>query len=412
MNIKIKSSGVYCPFGNDYEKYYATLKKQLVAEDEQLFTERIPGYEYLQWELPGDGWKSLGIADPLLDREIRAEYIRRQQLICKKFGSNQEMALKLLSVPDDNYVYYKIDNSGKIQIKLTAWGYRYPERIDGGATTGESFQKQEKELVLIRIVYADKPMSNKAFTLNKILPRKTDVNGVYEIGELPIGYQFDINVDNEYRHITVTKGIGEICIDVTKYVMVEVQIYRDGVPYAGGQTTISYMEQQRRLTCDGNGITSARLPLSLDGEACIVAVEDKVQQRPLMEDVEKFIFQIISPSSETPIIGLDSTTDCSDSTTDSNEGSGSTTDSSGSTTNSSDGSGFITDSSGSTTDSNDGSDFTTDSEIDSSSTTDSNEGYDSKNGNFKWGCLLTSLLALLIGILLYFTFFICLGALF
>ena len=118
MNIKIKSSGVYCPFGNDYEKYYATLKKQLVAEDEQLFTERIPGYEYLQWELPGDGWKSLGIADPLLDREIRAEYIRRQQLICKKFGSNQEMALKLLSVPDDNYVYYKIDNSGKIEYNI------------------------------------------------------------------------------------------------------------------------------------------------------------------------------------------------------------------------------------------------------------------------------------------------------
>lgn len=296
MNIKIKSSGVYCPFGNDYEKYYATLKKQLVAEDEQLFTERIPGHEYLQWELPGEGWKSLGVADPLLDQEIRAEYIRRQQLVCNKFGSNQEMALKILAVPDDNYVYYKIDDSGKIQIKLTAWGYRYPERIDGGPSIGSVTGQVEKEYVLICIMYADKPMSNKAFALNKILPRKTNEEGVYKIGELPIGYQFDLDVDNTHRHITVEKGCGEICIDMTQYVLIEVKVYRDGMPYAGVHVIVSYMRQQRELTCDGNGMTSVRLPLSLDGENCIVTVEDEVQQRPLVGGVENFVFQLVSPS--------------------------------------------------------------------------------------------------------------------
>ena len=243
MNIKIKASGVYCPFGDDYEKYYATLKKQLVAEDEQLFTERIPGHEYLQWELPGDGWKSLGVADPLLDQEIRAEYIRRQQLVCSKFGSNQDMALKLLAVPDDNYVYYKIDETGKIHIKLTAWGYRYPERIDIGPGTGKTPPKIEKEKVSIRFVYADKPMPDKSFTLNKILSRKTDENGVYEIGELPVGYQFDLDVDNEHRHITVAKGYGDICVDLTQYVMLDVKVYRDGLPYAGVHATVSYMRQ-------------------------------------------------------------------------------------------------------------------------------------------------------------------------
>lgn len=296
MNIKIKSSGVYCPFGGDYEKYYATLKKQLVAEDEQLFTERIPGHEYLQWELPGDGWKSLGEADPLLDQEIRAEYIRRQQLVCSKFGSNQEMALKLLAVPDDNYVYYKIDDSGKIQIKLTAWGYRYPERIAVDPSPGPTSHKEEKELVLIRMVYADKPMTGKSFTINKILIRKTNEEGVYEIGELPVGYQFDLDVDNTHRHITVEKGYGEIYIDLTQYVMVDVKAYRDGLPYAGVQATVSYMQQQRELTCDGNGVTSVRLPLSLDGETCIVTVEDEIQQRPLVGGVEKFEFQLVSPS--------------------------------------------------------------------------------------------------------------------
>ena len=296
MNIKIKSSGVYCPFGDDYEKYYAILKKQLVAEDEQLFTERIPGHEYLQWELPGDGWKSLGVADPLLDQEIRAEYLRRQQLVCGKFGSNQEIALKLLAVPDDNYVYYKIDDSGKIHIKLTAWGYRYPERIGGGPTIGTVTGQVEKEHVFIRIMYADKPMPGKAFALNKILPRETNEEGVYKIGELPVGYQFDLDVDNTHRHITVEKGCGEICIDLTQYVMVEVKAYRDGIPYAGVQAIVSYMRQQRELTCDGNGIASVRLPLSLDGETCIVTVEDEIQQRPLVGGVEHFVFQLVSPS--------------------------------------------------------------------------------------------------------------------
>ena len=59
MNIKIKASGVSCLIGDDYDRVYATLKKQLGEGDEQLFTERIPGHEYLQWELPGEGWNSL-----------------------------------------------------------------------------------------------------------------------------------------------------------------------------------------------------------------------------------------------------------------------------------------------------------------------------------------------------------------
>jgi hypothetical protein len=105
MNIKIKSAGVFCLIGDDYDRVYATLKKQLGEGDEQLFTERTPGHEYLQWELPGDGWIALSAGDPLMEQEVRKELLRRQQAVSSRFGKNQDMAQRILSVPDDSYVF-------------------------------------------------------------------------------------------------------------------------------------------------------------------------------------------------------------------------------------------------------------------------------------------------------------------
>lgn len=66
MNIKIKASGVACMVGDDYDRVYKALVKSFGEGSSNLFSKRVAGHEYLQWEIPGDGWRSLSEADPFI----------------------------------------------------------------------------------------------------------------------------------------------------------------------------------------------------------------------------------------------------------------------------------------------------------------------------------------------------------
>lgn len=294
MNIKIKSTGVFCLVGDDYDKVFAVLRKQFGESDEQLFAERIPGHGYLQWELPGDGWIALSKGDPLMELEVRKELSHRRQHIFAQFGNNQEMAQKVLSVPSDDYIYYKPDNAGRLLIRLTAWGYRYPERVQGGSAGGVVEPEIPKEHVSISLIYGGKPLSDKQLRLNGFL-RTSNKNGIVEVGDLPVGYQFDVEVNSQKQHVTVTPGQGGIIIDLTEYVTVEVRASLDNAPYTGAQVALSYMGCNMQLTCDDKGCAVTKLPLDKDGSLCRVAIDDSTQQGVLKESVHVFVFQLTSP---------------------------------------------------------------------------------------------------------------------
>ena len=123
MNIKIKASEMSCLLGGDYDRMYKSLRKQLSAECAELFTERVPGNDYLQWELPGDGWVALSECEQVLAAEVRRQLSLRQDAVRARFGANQVLADQVLTVPNDTYVYYRLDSNGGIHIALTAWGY-------------------------------------------------------------------------------------------------------------------------------------------------------------------------------------------------------------------------------------------------------------------------------------------------
>lgn len=212
MNIKIKAAGVTCLVGEDYSRVYATLVKSLGPLGAELFTERVPGHEYLQWELPGEGWTSLGEADPLMAAEVREQLVQRKQEVADRFASNRLMAQRVLSVPDESFVYYRPKPDGGIEIRLTAWGYRYPERIMG-MDLGTARNNVQKETVTIRCIYDGQPAAEEEIRLNGFA-KKTDAEGVYEIGELPVGYQFDIEGRDKKLHVVVTPGQGTITFDL------------------------------------------------------------------------------------------------------------------------------------------------------------------------------------------------------
>lgn len=295
MNVKIKE-GAYCLIEDkNYDQVFIVLQKKLGEKERMLFAERTPGNNYLQWTLPGDGWIALSNGDSLTEQLVRKELSTLQRNVCAQFGDNQEMAQAILSVPSDEYVYYKPDASGNMMIKLTAWGYRFPEII-GTDLTGIIQPKTLTEHVSISLVYDGKPIPNKALRLNSF-DRIVDDRGIFDVGDLPIGYQFDVTAENERRHITVKQGEGNIVIDLTEYTTVEIRASLDGVPYAGAEAELSYMGRHISLTCDNSGCAVTKLPLYKDGSFCRVSVKDTIQQKILKEADNIFVFQLNTPPS-------------------------------------------------------------------------------------------------------------------
>lgn len=291
MNIKIKSAGVTCLVGDDYDRVYTALKNKLSGDAEQLFTERIPGHEYLQWELPGEGWTSLSEGDPLMTQEVRQELLRRKKVISQRFGANQEMAQRILSVPDDSYVYYKANAEGRLLIRLTAWGYRYPERIGGGGAEGERKPKGDTQFVCIHVLYDNKPSPNKELFVNGFR-RVTDGTGVYNVGDLPIGYKFELKVGDKQQIVEVQPGQGDIQVDTTLFASVEIRAMLDGNPYSEVTATLSYWGHELKLTTDTNGKAFAKVPQDPDNGMCTISIGNDYQQLPLVQPITVFTFSI------------------------------------------------------------------------------------------------------------------------
>ena len=226
-------------------------------------------------------------------QEVRQELLRRKQLVNQRFGNNQEMAQRILSVPDESYVYYKANSEGNLLIRLTAWGYRYPERVGGGGTTGTYKPKGDTQSVSIRIVYDNKPLPNKEFFINGF-KRVTDNSGTYNIDELPIGYKFEIEVDGKQQIVDVASGHDEIKIDVTLFASVEIKATLDGHPYEGAAASLSYWGHELKLTTDSNGKAFAKVPKDPNDGMCTISIENDYQQLVLVEPITVFTFNIIT----------------------------------------------------------------------------------------------------------------------
>lgn len=303
MNNKIKAAEVACLIdGNEaYGQVFNALKDKLEG-DEMIFAERVSGYGFLQWELPGDGWSTLADGDPIAVLDVKNELERRKVLVRSKFGDNQVMADKVLSYPDDSYVYYKTNPSGRLLILVTAWGYRHPVRIEGSGALGVLPVDAKKEPVSIQLTYDGKPTGEKAIKLNG-MTRTTDGSGLYVIGDLPVGYQFDVEVEGKNHHVRVAEGMGTLTFDLTVFAEVDVEVALDGQPLANTTVNVSYGGKNMQLVTNNQGATTVKLPLSLDEQSCVVSVAPEplapqTQQKVLSGLPTHFVFAFETPVAE------------------------------------------------------------------------------------------------------------------
>ena len=301
MNVKINTSGIRSLLHEDNDSIYNAMKKQLSPKAFSLFAERIPGHEYLQWALPGDGWESLSDADVVLAESVRQEYANKVQLVKKEFGAHGAMADKVLAVPDDGYVYYRVSDDGFVDVKLVAWGYQSVNKIKGGSSlVGVKKPKSEAEVSLF-ICYDRQGLSNKSFRLNK-LSKVSDAGGIFYVGMLPVGYQLDVDVDDTHKHFVVAPGANNFVVDCTMYTYVEICVFKEGTPVHAAAVNIAYGKRNETIATDENGMAAITLPLALNECLCDVSVEGETQSRPLSIDKNHFDFNLVVPSP--PVIDI------------------------------------------------------------------------------------------------------------
>lgn len=299
MNIKIKASGVACMVGDDYERVYGALVKAFGDGSGSLFSKRVAGHEYLQWEISGDGWRPLSDADPFMGAQVRHELGLRREAVINKFGANRKMAFSVLTVPSDEYVYYKADSNGSIDIKLTAWGYMYPERVDGGNLSGMIDPEVDKQHLIIRIENDGNGVPYKSFKLNGF-NRMTDNNGELIAGDIPVGTEFNVDVDGTVSYYKVRKGEGMILFDVTQYSRIEVFVKENDLPVEGITVTVNYGSRCMTLTTNAEGKTSTDFPHDLNNGICNVKVEEITKGKILDIGDNIFEFNIVKKHSDPP----------------------------------------------------------------------------------------------------------------
>ncbi len=301
MNIKIKASGVACLIGDDYERVYNALVKSFGEGTANIFSKRVAGHEYLQWVLPGDGWFSLANADPFMGAQVRHELEQRKRNVINKFGANRQMAYNVLSVPEDEYVYYKPDANGNIDIKLTAWGYRYPERVDGGNLVGIVDPNADKQHLTLRFESDGNPIENKAFKLNGF-NRTSDKEGNLVVGDVPVGTEFDIEIDNKTTHYKVLPGESIILVDCTQYSVVTVDVKVNDEPAEGFTVNVNYGARNLVLTTGPSGKATTRLPHDPNHGICNVTVDEVTKGKPLIIGDNLFEFHLVKklPEPELP----------------------------------------------------------------------------------------------------------------
>ena len=212
MNIKIKADGVLCLVSKDYEQIYLLLRNHFGNDERQLFTERQSGHGYLQWILPDEGWQSLANADAVMQQKVRMELEQRKLEAMNLFGKNKIVAQRVVTVPDEGFIYFKTDDKGELHIRLTAWGYKFPERIGGPGADGTISPARQQQSVHVKVLCDGKPAAKVLVMVNKN-KFATNPQGIVKLGKLDLGSELDVAVENESRHIVVTDGQEEILFE-------------------------------------------------------------------------------------------------------------------------------------------------------------------------------------------------------
>ncbi|MGN0282451.1 MAG: hypothetical protein ACI4B3_09150 [Prevotella sp.] len=292
MNIKLQLGEVRLLIDKRFPiEQISNQLKPIAKQANLIFAEHQVGAGYLQWALPGANWTAFSCGSNQQKVVIAQVYKERKNQMQKTLEGSFLKDV-IFSVPSEDFIYFRQD-AERLDIALTAWGYKYPDK----PATGELdtwISKQELQKVDIAFAWNGQTLPSFSFKLSGHT-RITSQDGFLHVdGLLPVGSSYSIEtLMGQGFTLVVEKGKTEYIFDLTQYCQVEIAVSQDGNPLPNHVCDVSFGSFHETLTTDMEGHSQVRLPLKNDSlgqivnpqpSCMVVCGSDSQQQIPTKSD--------------------------------------------------------------------------------------------------------------------------------
>ncbi len=221
---KVKATDVYQIAKVSYDALFSALKR-LLPPEEMIFAETKKGYDQLFWVHPEGGWINYAEADESLQAQIEeavAQHRERVRALLSSQPNLQVLVDTIFTTPGNDFYYFRLSDSGELQLMLSGWGFRRPvARSIGHGTVHNTFEKKQR--VVISFSSQGKPVPHYEFVLHipalsRTLNKMTDDEGLFVLSDqaqIGSNYQLEDHLTEQVFDLVVEEGRERYDYDVT-----------------------------------------------------------------------------------------------------------------------------------------------------------------------------------------------------
>lgn len=273
--------------------------RQLLGDNARYFAPLYVTHTGYYWaDADITGWTMLTDASPADRDDVETLLAGLMSAALTQYPGQHERIKHVFSHPTDDYIFFRRDASGTLDVRVTGWGFQNYHRSYGG-TISETIPdlKLRNVKVCFSIDGIHQPDRHfRFFRGTKWVEAATDADGYYDFGMLGPGARIQVrDTETETERIEDIEGdTSVIDVDVTQYLTVRVIGRLDGVPVEGATAHLEYGHRQEELTLCA-GVAECRLPW-LGSTPCTVALVGASQSRQLDKDIlNTFLFEQSTP---------------------------------------------------------------------------------------------------------------------
>lgn len=284
---------MYCLGRQVYENVYKVMLNQLGPNCVHVLG-HVTVNNSVVWEIPDDDnhWQCLTSDEGSFVKAEVQTVINKCRDEVMNDAILSPVAEALFTYPDDSFIFFCQSND-QLSIRITGWGYKHPKLTNSSIPGYSNIEKCQD--VKIGFKYSDSLLPDYTFFLNNN-SRKTDSQGLYDVGSVEIGKSCKIQDSSKMNDFTLTveKGRGEYIFELTSFFSLRIVVLRDGNPVQGAACNISYRGVEYYGNTDPNGILEIK-DLVYYQDKCVVIVDGTSKQASVLTPQTELIFEFTSP---------------------------------------------------------------------------------------------------------------------
>ena len=279
------------------------LRQMLGSTLSAQFARCSVGGAFYVWNVDINGkWTPLTNAQPAEEMLARKAWDELKQEVRSRLNNDPDLAEKILTIPNEEYVFYQIDAAGQVKVLITGWGFTNFKRPVIG---NQRVEVEDKGAHPISVAFAidDEKVPGRDFfivTPMKNVPHTTDGEGNFSLGKINADTTFEIIDAPTGRkfNILTDRTTTEYTFDVTERINVSIEASHDNQPISGETATIDYHGRTYELTLEAG---RAAVALALHpGEVCTARFRDAMQQQTMNQAGHTFRFDSMTPPPPEP----------------------------------------------------------------------------------------------------------------